>query len=151
MKRFHFRLQPLILIRSLAEQQAREHYLNATVQLRRASERVASAEQDGELLYRHHLRAMERSVSGDEFARLRGELERAQHRLVEAQQAESEAEQHREKARLSWVEAQRALKIIERLRENALQEHRREDARLEQESLDELAVLRAAATSRPFA
>lgn len=144
MKRFRFRLQPVLQLREMRERRARD-------QLAAAVQRLVEAEQ--ELI---RLRDREQTLAG-ELRQQRQELHRpgeavaaqwALDRLArEASVLEArrdEALELRDQAHAIWLQTRLEMKVIERLQERDARHFRDEAVRQEQLQLDEFAVIAAA-------
>lgn len=137
MKKFKFTLQPVATLRGLQEMRAREGFAAA---LRGVSECRAS-------LDRQQVRVtafVESLVAGRErgFAGgMQAVFMRGYHEELllekQAHDALAKAEAAREQARLRWVEANKQVRLVEKLREKAKTRHQVELAHVEQAQLDE--------------
>ena len=139
MKRFHFPLRPVSVLRAHREGRAREAFAAA---LHRHTLARESLERIGV-----RMRALEAALfNGREksFRPAEAALLLADYRRECAAESESErlvmvARTEAQKARLEYLEAHRQLKIVNRLEEKARLEHRQENNRVEQAEMDELA------------
>jgi flagellar FliJ protein len=142
MSPFHFRLATLLRLR-LADRDARRAEL---ARAQRAEDMLVaqSAELDGERLA---LRGRDESLrspgEADIDALLRGHryelIVRSQQAQVAQQLAQVRAELDRRRQAL--VEADREVRILEKLRERQEAEHTARESRLEQKEIDELATI----------
>jgi flagellar export protein FliJ len=148
MKRFRFRLDPILALRALAERSARErlgvaqHALGAAEDLARLAEerRVAVAE----------ALAAARATTFRPAEQAGGlhALATAGRVAQEAARRRDEAAAARDRARPAWGAARRDLQALERLEQRARLAHREAAEKSEQALLDELASLAAARGSR---
>lgn len=144
MRGYRFRLQPVLRVRQLQEEQSRielamarraedeAHAATATRRSRFAAARTAPAEDSTPLAH----------------TRRRDRQRRMLDALVASQVAEAHASDLRRRSQEDWEAAVVALRTMERLDERARAEHRREMERLEQIDLDELATSRAGVEDR---
>ena len=144
MRGYRFRLQPVLRVRQLQEEQSRielamarraedeAHAATATRRSRFAAARTAPAEDSTPLAH----------------TRRRDRQRRMLDALVASQVAEACASDLRRRSQEDWEAAVVALRTMERLDERARAEHRREMERLEQIDLDELATSRAGVEDR---
>lgn len=141
MKRFRFRLEAVLSLRSLAEGSAREAFGRAQRHLAETqAARDAAARRRTELA--DHL-AASRSGLFRPSAQAEGlfALDLARQAENEAARLVSEATAARERARLDWLAARSRLRVIEHLKERAARSHRDAADKAEQTLLDELAAL----------
>lgn len=146
---FHFRLQPLLRLRQSLEDRERlrlKLILSAINQLRLQCERldqdVADTAQD---LYQHLAAGM--AAADVQLVRVRIVSSRRRKELL-LQKMAAMTEQ-RNKQERAFREAQRKRKILERLRELQLDAYHREQARREQQRLDDEFGLRRARAAQP--
>lgn len=143
MKKFRFPLRPVGILRTHQELRAREifaaavhHYVQAEERLAQLRRRVAELE---ELLFRGRA---ERFLAADAATLLRvyrGECNAE----IEAERAVIEARDAMQARRRDYLEANRRLKVVNRLEEKARAAYRAETQRAEQNEIDELAAGRA--------
>ena len=143
MKRFHFPLRPVAVIRAHKELRAREAfaasvhaYVQTEERLAGTRTRVADLEQ---LLFAGR---SDRFVAADAAALFRVYRAECQAEM-EAEHAVSAARDGMNRRRAEYIEANRQLKIIHRLEDKARTKNRAENARSEQNELDEFAGFRA--------
>ena len=144
MKRFRFRLEAVRTLREVAERGQREAFGAAQQRYATAEAAVqAAATARRELL--DHVAGTRSGVfrPSEQTAGLEA-LRQAAHREAAAEKDRQEAATARDQARETWLEARRALQIIERLEEKARAEHREAADKAEQSLLDELASIGAA-------
>lgn len=143
MKRFRFPLRPVGVVRAHQEMRAREdfaaavhHYVQAEERLAALRRRVAELEA---VLF--HGRS-DRFLAADAAALLRvyrGECAAE----LEAERLVIEAREAMQARRKDYLEANRRLKIVQKLEEKARAVHRTEGLRAEQNEIDEIAGYRA--------
>lgn len=143
MKRFRFPLRPVAVLRAHREMRAREAfaasvhvYVQAEERLATTRTRVADLE---EMLFagRH-----ERFLAADAASLYR--VYRAEcHAEMEAEREVIEARDAMAKRRGEYLEANRQLKVVQRLEEKARTTHRLDTLRAEQHEMDEFAGFRA--------
>lgn len=137
---FRFSLQPVLEHRTTIEEQRQREFAEALTRLEAARERRRQI--DGEIL-RCHARVREGQRSGLDFA-LRELFERwigAQQQLtVEADASIRKLDDEAQRRRARLIEAVKARKVIERLRERELKDWKREEDRAELKVFDEIAV-----------
>jgi flagellar FliJ protein len=143
MKKFRFPLQPVGMLRSHQELRAREIFAAAVHRYVQTEERLAALRQRvaelAEVLF--HGRS-DRFLAADAAALLRvyrGES----NAVMEAEREVIEARDAMQQRRQEYIEANRRLRIIQRLEEKARERHRLDLLRGEQAELDELAGFRA--------
>ena len=147
MKRFRFPLRPVAVLRAHRELRAREAFAAAVhtyvqTEARLACARARAADLE-EVLFAGR---RERFIAGDAAALYRvyrGECSAE----MQAERETIEARGAMQKRRDEYLEANRQLKIVERLEEKARLAHRTEGARAEQRELDEFAGFAAARRS----
>lgn len=145
MKRFRFRLESVLALRSLAERSGRERFgaaqqlLAAALAALRAAEarRLALAEALSASRQGSSFRPAEQAAGLAALRSAELEIEAAARRHAEAVAASA-------KAREEWLAARRRLQVVERLEERARRAHREASDKAEQALLDELASLAAA-------
>jgi flagellar FliJ protein len=143
MKKFRFPLQPVGMLRSHQELRAREIFAAAVHRYVQTEERLAALRQRvaelAEVLF--HGRS-DRFLAADAAALLR--VYRSESNAVmEAEREVIEARDAMQQRRQEYIEANRRLRIIQRLEEKARERHRLDLLRGEQAELDELAGFRA--------
>lgn len=144
MKRFRFRLEAVRTLREVAERAQREAFGAAQQRLATAEAAVQAAATARRELFdrvagtRSGVFRPSEQTAGLEALRQAAQQEAA------AEKVRQEAASAREKARETWLEARRALQIIERLEEKARAAHREAADKAEQSLLDELASIGAA-------
>jgi flagellar FliJ protein len=143
MKRFRFPLRPVAVLRAHRELRAREAfaaavhaYVQAEEVLAATRARVAELEQ---LLFAGR---SGRFLAADAAALFR--VYRAEcHAELETERQAIDARDLMHKRRHEYIEANRQLKVVNRLEEKARSTHRAENARIEQNELDEFAGFKA--------
>lgn len=141
MKRFRFRLEAVRTLREVAELGQREAF-GAAQQRLAAAERTVQAAADAR-------RELSERLAGSRTGMFRPAeqssgleaLSRAMQREATAGKARQEAVEERDRARESWLEARRALQIMQKLEDKARSEHRAAAEKNEQTLLDELASI----------
>lgn len=143
MKRFRFRLEPVRLVRELAESRARGAYVLARRSFDTACRQAEDAAIRLEAAMGRSRTERSRTMSASQHAMYLQEIADSDqaHRLALAEMEKQRKEMQRRES--DWTEARRRLKFIERLKESALLEHQTKEIRIEQEALDEIAVMRS--------
>ncbi len=143
MKRFHFPLRPVAVIRAHKELRAREAfaaavhaYVQTEERLATTRARVADMEQ---LLFAGR---SDRFIAAD-AATLFRVYKTECHAELETEREVITARDTMNLRRTEYIEANRQLKIIHRLEEKARHKNRLENAKIEQNELDEFAGYRA--------
>jgi len=139
---FKFRLQPLLRLR-IAERDQRRAELAKAIraeemlrgELRKLGDERAEAVQRGRKLKSPGSANVDALLQTHRYERVLA----AQSRQLETQITQVQAEA--ERRRLVLVEADRQVRVLEKLRERQAAAHRREADRLETKQLDEVAVL----------
>lgn len=143
MKRFHFPLRPVAVLRAHKELRAREAFAASVHAYVETEERLATT------------RARVSDLEGLLFAGRSGQFAAAEaaalfrvyrtecHAEVETEREVFAAKDLMNQRRSEYIEANRQLKIIHRLEEKARTKNRVENARIEQNELDEFAGYRA--------
>lgn len=137
MKRFHFPLKSVAIVREAREARVREAFtaaVQAVATAERALEKVCAEKSELEKVMLDERRASFRPAEQVAFLQ--------SHRQVVAREGQArvaiqEAVQVREQRRQEWMEARRDVRLIEKLKESALREHRRETEREAQRLLDD--------------
>jgi flagellar FliJ protein len=143
MKRFHFPLRPVAVLRAHKELRAREAfavsvhaYVQTEERLAHTRKRVAEMEQ---LLFAGRSERFGAADAATLFRVYRADC----HTEVETEREVIAAKDVMNQRRAEYIEANRQLKIIHRLEEKARNKNRLENARIEQNELDEFAGYRA--------
>ncbi len=143
MKRFHFPLRPVAVIRAHKEMRAREAFAASVHAYVLTEERLATTrarvKELEQLLFAGR---GERFIAADAAALFR--VYRTEcHSEMETERAVFEARETMHQRRAEYIEANRQLKIIHKLEDKARSTNRLENARIEQNELDEFAGFRA--------
>ena len=137
MKRYRFRLEQVLRVRRLQEEQARAELQVANGEVTRAVElrtlRVAD--------YRA-ISAPSGSRSTNDFMAARSSHERAAAAVLAAAVAHDEAVRAAEERRAAWAQAAQAVTALERLDERRRAEHAAEAERTAQTEIDDLVTSR---------
>ena len=143
MKRFHFPLRPVAVIRAHKELLAREAFAASVHAYVKSEERLAETRaRVGDLEKLLFAGRCERFVAADAAALFR--VYRTEcHAELETERSVIAAKEIMQTRRNEYIEANRQLKIIHRLEEKARDKNRIENARTEQNELDEFAGFRA--------
>lgn len=137
MKRFHFSLQSLSVVRSARDRQARERFSAAVQAVIAAEEALATMRLEKTEFERVVMAQRAQHFYGGEQAAFWEAHRRLVVRETEHVNALREAETAREARRVEWMAARRDLRLIERLEEKARAEHRLAEAREFQQQLDD--------------
>lgn len=137
MKRFAFRLESVLRVRRIQEDQARARLLAANREVQLAVAAVAERQRRYDTLDRPH-----GTLSRDVVERAWFSLDAAAGAVQFAFGAQIEAETRAAMAREAWTEARRRTQTIERLRERAHEEWLVEVRRDENRAVDDLVVAR---------
>ncbi|HEY4300129.1 MAG TPA: flagellar FliJ family protein [Candidatus Didemnitutus sp.] len=144
MKRFTFPLRPVSVLRSHSEMRAREAFAAAVHAYVLTEQALAGVRQRvaemGDLLFSGRTGRFLAADAASLFRVYRAECQAeitAERQMIEARDA-----MHRR--RQEYIEANRQLKIVQRLEEKARQLHRAEYLRSEQNELDEFAGFKSA-------
>lgn len=144
MKRFFFPLRSVAVLRAHRQTQAREVFSAAVhryVQAEEAQQRGAAQQRGLEEIISTGRRA---TFSAADEISFWGAYRAACAEQVAVERAVIEARAHMETRRLQYLEAHRAVKVIEQLEQKARVDYRRASERTAQNELDELAGLRSA-------
>lgn len=148
MKRFRFRLESVLSLRTLREQRGREEFATATDMWVRAQETVKSAEANAARLSAsfaasrlERFRPAEQAAGSMVLAHAQAEISR----LITLRE---DAAATRKTTHDSWLKLRRSLKVIEGLAERDRKLHREATLRAEQNELDEFAGIAAARNLR---
>jgi flagellar FliJ protein len=143
MKKFRFPLQPVGVLRSHQELRAREvfaaavhHYVQTEEKLAALRKRVADL---SEVLFRGRSGSFLAAEAATLLRVYRGECSAA----MAAEREVIEARDAMQARRQDYIDANRRLKVVNKLEEKARDRHRLEVLRAGQEELDELAGFRA--------
>jgi flagellar protein FliJ len=149
MKKFHFPLRPVAIMRAHRELLAREALAAATIAFGRTEERLTATRvrrMELEAIIRTSRQGSFRAADGAAF----GQAYRREWTVeVDAQKQVAAARAALEKRRDACVEANRHLQVITRLEEKARALHRLEVQRVEQAEIDEMAGQRASRRRNP--
>jgi flagellar FliJ protein len=143
MKRFRFPLRPVAVLRAHRELRAREIFAAAVHSYVLAEERLAASRaRVGDMEELLFAGRSGRFLAADAAALFR--VYRAEcHAELETEREVIEARDTMQKRRHDYIEANRQLKVVERLEEKARAAHRASNARAEQNELDEFAGFNA--------
>lgn len=143
MKKFRFPLQPVGVLRTHQEMRAREVFASAVHQYVQAEEKLAALRKRVADLAEVLFKGRSGSFLAAEAAALlrvyRGECQA----VILAAREVIEARDVMQARRQDYIEANRRLKVVQKLEERARDRHRLEGLRASQEELDELAGFRA--------
>ena len=139
MKRFHFPLRPVAILRSHRELCAREALAAAIEASILAEERNEAARSRVQELARAICGARHGNFSANDETAFSQIYRRECAAEVEAQKQSAAARRLVDERREAYVEASRQVKMVSRLEERARAAHRLEGLRLEQAGLDEIA------------
>lgn len=137
MKRFHFSLKSVATLREAREARVRDSFIAAVRAVAAAEAALVriGAERSG--LEREVLKQRQGSFrAADQIAFLKAHSQVVV-REGEARTAVHDATRAREERRQEWMEARRDVRLVEKLRESALRDHRRGMEREAQRLLDE--------------
>jgi flagellar export protein FliJ len=143
MKKFHFSLRPVAIMRAHRELCAREALAAATVALGRTEERLTATRgrmSELEVIIRTSRKGSFRAADGAAFGQA---YRREWTAELDAQKQVATARSALDKSREACVEANRHLQVITRLEDQARSLHRQETQRVEQAEIDEMAGRRA--------
>lgn len=138
MKRFHFSLETLLSIRQQREQDARLELAGITSECNRLDEQLG-------VLARERTASVSRGKDDFKedlmrwYAYRELYLQRLDRRIEEIQEDRAALELRREDAAAAYREAHREVFVLEKLREKRYALYRRESAREEQRSIDDIA------------
>lgn len=136
---FEFRLQRVLDYRALAEEWAKDAYLDArAARLQAVAELETIEVRRGELLKSPHATLDDRLAMQNCLDKY-DEDERQQRIVIDMLEADEA------KRKDEWTEARKELQVMEKLREKALAEWTLDQNRREQKELDEWSVMRRAA------
>lgn len=142
MKRFRFPLRPVAVLRAHREMRAREAFAASVHVYVQAEERLATTRSRvGDLEQMLFAGREERFLAADAASLYRVYRAECQAEM-EAEREVIEARAVMAKRRGEYLEANRQLKVVQRLEEKARDTHRRETLRVEQHEMDEFAGFR---------
>ena len=144
MRGYRFRLQPVLRVRQLQEEQHRVELAMA----RRAEDEAHAATMKRRSRFAAARQAALEDTTPLAHTRRNDHQRRMLDALIASQAAEAHASDLRRRSQEDWEAAVVALRTMERLDERARAEYRLEMERLEQIDLDELATSRAGAADR---
>jgi flagellar FliJ protein len=143
MKKFRFPLQPVGVLRTHQEMRAREVFANAVHQYVQAEEKLAALRKRvadlSEVLFKGRSGSFLAAEAATLLRVYRGECQA----VILSEREVIEARDVMQARRQDYIEANRRLKIVQKLEERARDRHRLEGLRASQEELDELAGFRA--------
>ena len=141
MKRFRFRLESIRALRDVAERKAREGFGLAQQQVVLAEQAVQAAEVRRSELNTAITGARAGSFRpADQVAGLAA-LTQSEREVAEAGRRLGETEKARDLSREGWLNARRALQVMQKLEERARLAHREAADKAEQTLLDEIASM----------
>jgi flagellar FliJ protein len=144
MRAFQFRLRGLLRLREHTREIAQAELSHAQAHLRKIQQQQAKVEQDMDDLEQHMRRgANSKQVDVDRLMDGHRHRLALQAKLAQLSQAMSEATRQLEHCRKQLVEADRQVKVLEKLHEKQLDEHRQQMAAEEARELDEAAAIGA--------
>ena len=137
MKAFRFNLEALLRLRRSEADMVRQRLSEAMAKRSRCEESYQRCNERLDALAVQTGQRMEGKLHAGELARLSSLREQLREDLEEASRLLVEATRSEDTIREEWVDADRAAKVIEKLRERRLQEYRLEALRAqENEALD---------------
>lgn len=143
MKRFHFPLRPVGVIRSHREMRAREAFAASVHVYMETEERLAGVRKRvaelAELLFVGRSERFGAADAATLFRVYRAECQAE----IKSEREVIEARELMNQRRAEYIEANRQVKIIDRLEDKARIKNRVENARIEQNELDEFAGFKA--------
>jgi len=143
MKRFQFKFAAVLKLRQARENEALRGLAAAQrayqAELARKAELLSKL--DVALRRREELGAV--AVDIQAFHLEQGFIDGIRHRIVQADHAISRAARGVEKSMRTYLHARRETRVIEVLREKAIEEFKKEKAKKEQRELDDLTVMRS--------
>jgi flagellar FliJ protein len=139
MKRFHFPLRPVAMLRAHRELRAREVFAAALQNYSMAEEHLRCVGLRLRALEKALFNGREKTFHASEAAHLLSDYRRECEAETEAENRVALAREEVRKTRADYMAAHRELKIVGRLEEKARDHHRLENNRAEQAELDELA------------
>lgn len=150
MRAFKFRMQSLLRLREQAREDAQRRLADALRRLAQCDQVVNQIRDELRGLEKHMRDAVKQQpLDVDRLLDGRRHQMTLQARLAELNKALSEAGEEVQRCRRNLVEADREVKVLEKLHERRLAEHQRQAAREEIKQLDEAAVIRAARQAAP--
>jgi flagellar FliJ protein len=133
---FHFRLEAVLRLRTLLEDQARQRLDESMMQIRALEHSLAEADQWMQETAR--VRAAEKSLPAAEVQFVESILRQTQKSIVDTQRQKQREEQRANDLRAAYLDARRERETLSTLRENALRLYHAEQSRRRQSELDEI-------------
>lgn len=144
MRKFQFRLRGLLRLREHVRELAQAELMRAQAHLREIHQQQLEVERDMDDLEQHMRRgAQGKQVDVDRLMDGHRHRLALQAKLAQIAQAMTEATKQLEHCRKQLVEADRQVKVLEKLHEKQLDEHRRHGEAEESKRLDEAAAIGA--------
>ncbi len=140
MKKYSFRLGNVRRVRMLQEEVAKAALINANLRVQMAQRAIDAAL----LHYSDITGGSVCATGGQSFMKHRYRVELASRCVVEARRSKSAAEAEARVAHMTWSDAARRVKALDRLDQNARDEYRIEFERELDKEIDEINVSRAA-------
>ena len=144
MKRFRFPLRPVAVLRAHREMRAREAFAAAVHAYVQAEEALAAARGRvndlADVLFAGRSGRFLATDAANLFRVYRAECQAA----MDAERRSIELRDAMQQRRSEYIDSNRQLKVVNRLEDKARARHRAENARLEQNELDEFAGYKAA-------
>ncbi|KLU40603.1 MAG: hypothetical protein AA931_03290 [Peptococcaceae bacterium 1109] len=132
--KFKFRLEKVLRVRRLEEDQTRHRLLHRQQELREAEEHLQSLQ-----VQRQDVVAFGHSQPDVQLrAAMYKYLERLDGRIDRQRQVVSDRQEKLTQAKAQWLAARQRREVLENLREKRYDEYRLEQQRAEQKSLDEM-------------
>ena len=138
MPRFEFRLQKYLSVKEQIEDQKEIEYATALMQVEEEKARLAELEQKKENTVLDLRKSVAKSIMPIKIRRYNNNIERLKHLIMVQIERLETAKMYAEEKRLELVEAMKERKAIEKVKENAYEEHTIQEDRITRRTTDEL-------------
>ena len=138
MPRFEFRLERFLNVKEQIEDQKEIEYATALRQVEEEKARLAELEHKKDSTVEDLRKSVKKSIEPIEIRRYNNNIERLKHMIMVQNERLEAAKLFAEEKRLELVEAIKERKAIEKVKENALEEHNKQEDRITRRTTDEL-------------
>ena len=138
MPRFEFRLDRYLSVKEQIEDQKEIEYATALMQVEEEKARLAELESSRSQTVEDLRKSVAQRIFPVEIRRYNNSIERLKHLIMVQMERLANAELYAESKRLELVEAMKERKAIEIVKENAYEEHVRQEDRITRRTTDEL-------------
>ncbi|MFN0137744.1 MAG: flagellar export protein FliJ [Phycisphaerae bacterium] len=139
-KRFRFQLETVLRVRELRQQEAARHLAEKRAEIARVEQLIDDTHHEVDVRQAELLSAQQsESIDAGLLVRCRAWIGQLRRNIAQFQHARAQLSQQYEQLAGVWRQARTQTRILEKLRERRLDEHKHVERRREQADADELA------------